>query len=79
MDTISHYIFPDISRNRPIEDDILRPFLPKASEPINLLLSGGASCPDGLIQQVIERVNSFFPFSKLRPLGAILDDLKSRV
>ena len=79
MDTISHYVFPDISRNRPIEDDILRPFLPKAKKPINLLLSGGASCPDGLIQQVIERVNSFFPSSKLRPLEALLKDLKSKV
>ena len=79
MDTICHYIFPDVSRNRPIEQDVLRPFLSNTSEPINLLLSGGASCPDGLIQQVIERVNSFFPVSKLRPLEALLDDLKSRV
>lgn len=78
-DKICHYNFPDISSNQSVEGDSMRPFLPNTSEPINLLLTGGASCPDGLIQQVILRVNSFFPVSKLRPLKAILKDLESRV
>ena len=31
-----------------------------------VLITGGASCPDGLVQQVITRINSFFPPGQLR-------------
>lgn len=43
--------------------------------PKTVLLTGGASCPDGLVQQVITRINGFFPAAKLRPVEAVLEDL----
>ncbi len=42
-----------------------------------VLITGGASCPDGIIQQVITRINSFFPAQALRPIEAVLKDLES--
>ena len=41
-----------------------------------VLITGGASCPDGLIQQVITRINSFFPPEQLRSIDAVLADLQ---
>ncbi|MCX6956539.1 MAG: 4-hydroxy-3-methylbut-2-enyl diphosphate reductase [Verrucomicrobia bacterium] len=41
-----------------------------------VLITGGASCPDGIIQQVITRINSFFPPDRLRPIADVLRDLK---
>jgi 4-hydroxy-3-methylbut-2-enyl diphosphate reductase len=43
--------------------------------PKRVLITGGASCPDGIIQQVIARINSFFPAAQLRPVEAVLRDL----
>lgn len=40
-----------------------------------VLVTGGASCPDGIIQQVITRINGFFPPEKLRTPDAVLADL----
>ncbi len=46
-----------------------------ASEPRQILITGGASCPDGLIQAVITRINALFPADRLRPVEAVLADL----
>ena len=43
--------------------------------PKRVLITGGASCPDGIIQQAIARINSFFPPDALRPIEAVLADL----
>jgi 4-hydroxy-3-methylbut-2-enyl diphosphate reductase len=43
--------------------------------PKRVLVTGGASCPDGIIQQVIARINSFFPAARLRPVEDVLRDL----
>jgi 4-hydroxy-3-methylbut-2-enyl diphosphate reductase len=40
-----------------------------------VLITGGASCPDGIIQQVITRINSFFAPEKLRSVDDVLGDL----
>lgn len=45
------------------------------AEPKRVLITGGASCPDGIIQQAITRINSFFPASSLRPIDQVLGDL----
>ena len=42
-----------------------------------VLITGGASCPDGIIQHVITRINSFFPASTLRPVEDVLRDLSA--
>ncbi len=47
------------------------PFRPK-----RVLITGGASCPDGIIQQVITRINSFFPPEQLRSVADVLRDLE---
>jgi 4-hydroxy-3-methylbut-2-enyl diphosphate reductase len=44
--------------------------------PLRILVTGGASCPDGIIQQVISRINSFFPEGRLRSVDAVLGDLE---
>jgi 4-hydroxy-3-methylbut-2-en-1-yl diphosphate reductase len=54
-----------------------RAFLPAdfQSRTQTLVLTGGASCPDGIIQQVINRLNGFFPPERLRPIEDVLADL----
>ena len=43
--------------------------------PKRVLITGGASCPDGIIQQVITRINGFFPPDQLRSVADVLRDL----
>ncbi len=40
--------------------------------PRRILITGGASCPDGIIQQVITRLNSFFPPARLEKIEDVL-------
>jgi 4-hydroxy-3-methylbut-2-en-1-yl diphosphate reductase len=49
-----------------------------AESPKRILITGGASCPDGIIQQVITRLNSFFPPDELRGIDDVLRDLDAR-
>ncbi|MCC5023059.1 MAG: 4-hydroxy-3-methylbut-2-enyl diphosphate reductase [Candidatus Synoicihabitans palmerolidicus] len=42
-----------------------------------VLLTGGASCPDGLFQQIITRLNGFFPAGQLRSITDVLSDLET--
>lgn len=44
--------------------------------PKRILITGGASCPDGIIQQVITRINSFFPSAQLRSTDEVLRELQ---
>ncbi len=53
-------------------------FLPAAGEPLTILVTGGASCPDGIIQQIITRVNGLFPADGLRPVDGVLRALRER-
>ena len=43
--------------------------------PRRVLITGGASCPDGIIQQVITRINGFFAPGQLRSVADVLRDL----
>lgn len=52
-----------------------RPFLPRKEGPLRILLTGGASCPDGILQQIISRINSFFPPDRMRDPSEVLADL----
>jgi 4-hydroxy-3-methylbut-2-enyl diphosphate reductase len=47
------------------------------SAPKRVLITGGASCPDGIIQQVITRINGFFPPEALRSVADVLRDLEA--
>ena len=42
-----------------------------------VLITGGASCPDGIIQQVITRINAFFPAERRRPAAEVIAALAS--
>jgi 4-hydroxy-3-methylbut-2-en-1-yl diphosphate reductase len=53
-----------------------RPLWPTCGQPKRILITGGASCPDGIIQQVITRINSFFPADQLRSIETVLATLR---
>lgn len=46
------------------------------AKPKRVLITGGASCPDGIIQQVITRINSFFSPAELRRVEDVLGALE---
>ena len=72
-DQIRHYVFPCPSVQTSSAKEVVRPFLNAMPEPKRILLTGGASCPDGLIQQVIHKINSFFPPQSIRSIESILE------
>lgn len=76
-ETIRHYNFPYNLDQLPDRSEVERPFLDPAIGSPRILLTGGASCPDGIIQQVIHRINSFFPPEQLRPVEAILESFRA--
>jgi len=73
LDEIQHYIFPYHLTEAPKITEVVRPFMTKDSRPKRILLTGGASCPDGVIQQVIHKINSFYPAGSIRSIESILD------
>ena len=77
MDAIQHYIFPYNQSGIPKASEVVRPFLNATPQPKRILLTGGASCPDGIIQQVIHKINSFFPPESIRPIEAILETFEA--
>lgn len=74
---VEHYVFPSMSAGRPEGRIERRPLWPESRpEPVRVLITGGASCPDGIIQQVIARINSLFPAASLRSIDSVLADLR---
>ena len=72
---VEHYVFPAkgaAGHGGHIEH---RPLWKSDAAPKRVLITGGASCPDGIIQQVIARINGFFPSEALRDADAVLSDL----
>lgn len=55
--TIMHYNF------HTKQELVTEAFLP-AKEPVNILITSGASCPDAIVENVIRKLVSFFPGSK---------------
>ncbi len=74
---IEHYVFPAHGPASRTDDVVEARAFPDAAEPVRILLTGGASCPDGIIQQVITRINALFPPEHLRSVEAVLKDLES--
>lgn len=73
-DRVQHFVFPShgAAGGGRVES---RPLWPENPGRKRVLLTGGASCPDGLIQQVITRLNSFWPTADLRSIDEVLADL----
>jgi 4-hydroxy-3-methylbut-2-enyl diphosphate reductase len=80
-EAVKHYIFPSSPQKMGENCQEIRPFIkiPQDGKPINILLTGGASCPDGIIQQVINHINGFFAPETLRAPDAILKEINSLV
>jgi 4-hydroxy-3-methylbut-2-enyl diphosphate reductase len=74
-DAVEHYVFPAKGPGQGHDAIEIHPF-PAGNKPFRVLLTGGASCPDGIIQQVITRINSLFPANELRPIEAVLADVE---
>jgi 4-hydroxy-3-methylbut-2-en-1-yl diphosphate reductase len=72
---VEHYIFPAQGRADGGHIEV-RPLWPQDDRRKRVLITGGASCPDGLIQQVITRINALWPSDRLRPISAVLADLE---
>jgi 4-hydroxy-3-methylbut-2-enyl diphosphate reductase len=72
---ILHYVFPSAGRGSAGHTEQL-PLWTDCDTPKTVLITGGASCPDGLIQQVITRINGFFPPDRLRDIGQVLAELR---
>lgn len=76
LEEVDHYVYGGKGTSTEVRP--LRQPGANASAPLRILLTGGASCPDGIIQQVICRVNSFFPAERLRSVEAVLKELRAR-
>lgn len=76
LDSVRHYIFPFHLSAAPASVEEERPLFQKPVAKPRILLTGGASCPDGIIQQVIRRINGFFPPEAIRPVEEILEDFQ---
>lgn len=75
-EAVEHYVFPAHGPGAGVHDVIETHPFPQGGQPFRVLLTGGASCPDGIIQQVITRINGLFPVEKLRSIQAVLGDLE---
>ncbi len=75
LEQIEHSVYSKVGT----EAAEIRPFIQERDrpkeKPIRMLITGGASCPDGIIQQVICKINAFFPKESLRSIDAVLADL----
>ena len=78
-DEIRHYHFPVHGEKIVQSESEVRPFLKESDSALTILLTGGASCPDGIIQQVINKINSFFPAQTLRSIDEIVQAFESEV
>ncbi|MDB6169352.1 MAG: ispH [Verrucomicrobia bacterium] len=70
-EAVDHYVYAGGGKGH----TETRPLWPSDPSPKRVLITGGASCPDGIIQQVITRINGFFPAEKLRSVTDVLKDL----
>jgi len=77
LSAIRHYEFPHLPAALGSGREITRPFLAPGELPVSILITGGASCPDGIIQQVITRINELLPAGKLRLVEDVLAEVSA--
>jgi 4-hydroxy-3-methylbut-2-enyl diphosphate reductase len=75
-EVVEHYVFPAKGPSRQHYDVMETHPFPPTGRPARVLLTGGASCPDGIIQQVITRINGLFRAEELRTIDEVLTDLE---
>ncbi len=75
---VEHYVFPAHGPGAGHGGHLeVHPLWPNDFTRKRVLITGGASCPDGLLQQVISRLNSLWPAESLRSIDAVLADLEA--
>ena len=78
-EAVEHTVFPAANGVGPRESRReVRALWPADHGAKRVLITGGASCPDGVIQQVIDRINGLWPAADLRPIETVLADLRAR-
>jgi len=70
---VEHFVFPYARGAEGHKER--RPLWMSLEPKKHVLITGGASCPDGIIQQVITRLNGFFAPETLRSINSLLDEL----
>ncbi|MCH6258775.1 4-hydroxy-3-methylbut-2-enyl diphosphate reductase [Puniceicoccaceae bacterium K14] len=75
-ESIEHFVFPYNPTDPKQGRMETRPFI-KEEKPLKVLLTGGASCPDGILQRIIAKVNSFYPGSEIREIDEIISELET--
>lgn len=75
-DEVEHFVFPYDPKSPKQGLMERRPFLPGKSR-ARILVTGGASCPDGILQQIISRINGFFPADQIRDVESVLQELEA--
>jgi len=73
---IEHYHYPHKPGSPGAGETRARAFLAPRTGPQTILITGGASCPDGIIQQVIARMNALFEPPSLRSLAEVIADIE---
>ena len=76
VDSIEHFQFPTGPTDSEGGKTEARSFLPR-TRPLTVLVTGGASCPDGIIQMIIERINQLLVDEDLRSIDDVLSDTMS--
>ena len=71
-----HHNFTQNHSSHPEDHEEVRSFLKTNTNPKRILITGGASCPDGIIQQVIHKINSFFPVTEIRSIDSVLQSFQ---
>lgn len=73
---VEHFIFPYDPHDPKQGVMETRPFLPEQKR-VRVLVTGGASCPDGILQQIICKINGFFPQDQIRSVESVLADIEA--
>jgi 4-hydroxy-3-methylbut-2-enyl diphosphate reductase len=75
---VEHFVFPAHGTEKPAGGHVeVRALWDKDSPHRRILVTGGASCPDGIIQQVICRINRLLPAGSLRPIDEVLSSIQA--
>lgn len=80
-EAVEHYVFPTHapSAGKVGHIETHRLWATDDPSPKRVLVTGGASCPDGIIQQVVARINSLWPEEAIRPIDDVLADLEALI
>lgn len=68
--TIQHFDYPNKKHL------VTKDFLPKHS-PLNIIITSGASCPDSIVEGVINKINSFY--TNLTPIDEVFKNLSQKI